>query len=170
MVQYNWMLVFSIYTVPALQILWWTNALMSNIILKLIEFHCCRHLKSWQLYWYCKGSSHMFLPDQWPELVCYWQWNLHQGMCFCLIYEGMLTSTVGAQAPYILTNMRNILKLFSNTSSCMKNEDFWIRNSQLNIVSSMNSETYRTNLVVKPTTSSCQLNSRWFWQCACHKN
>lgn len=46
----------------------------------------------------------------------------------------MLTSIVGAEAPYILTNMRNILKLFSNTSSCMKNQDIGIRNGQLSIV------------------------------------
>lgn len=36
----------------------------------------------------------------------------------------ILTNTVGAEAPYILTNMRKMLKLLSNTSSCTKNEYF----------------------------------------------
>ncbi len=43
---------------------------------------------------------------------------LHVGIKYL---AGILTSIVGAlEAPYILTNMRKTLKLFSSTSSCME--------------------------------------------------
>ena len=47
---------------------------------------------------------------------------LHVATKYVAEFPGILTSIIGAlEAPYILTNMRKTLKLFSSTSSYMEN-------------------------------------------------